>query len=67
MAAAPRKAGKLHNVPAHHRVADALDEYLAAAEREDPREALFQSPDRPGKRLTGRELTRRVVLAIIKR
>ena len=31
------------------------------------RAALFQSVDRPGERLTGRALTRRVVLAMIKR
>ena len=31
------------------------------------REALFQSVDRAGERLTGRPLTRRVVLAMIKR
>ena len=66
------KGGKRHDVPAHHRVADALDEYLAAAELEasgleDGRAALFQSVDRSGAELSGRALTRRVVLAMIKR
>ena len=41
--------------------------YLEAAGLEDGREALFQSVDRVGDRLTGRSLTRRVVLAMIKR
>ena len=61
------KGGKRHDVPAHHRAAEALDEYLAACRLEDGREALFQSVDRVGDRLTGRSLTRRVVLAMIKR
>ena len=61
------KGGKRHDVPAHHRAAEALDAYLEAAGLEDGREALFQSVDRVGDRLTGRSLTRRVVLAMIKR
>ena len=61
------KGGKRHDVPAHHRAAEALDAYLAAGGLEEPREALFQSVDRAGERLTGRALTRRVVLAMIKR
>ena len=62
------KGGKRHDVPAHHRAAEALDEYLGACEFDDGRRAaLFQSVDRTGERLTGRALTRRVVLAMIKR
>ena len=61
------KGGKRHDVPAHHRAAEALDAYLQAAGLEDGRDALFQSVDRAGERLTGRALTRRVVLAMIKR
>ena len=61
------KGGKRHDVPAHHRAAEALDEYLEACMLEEPREALFQSVDRAGERLTGRPLSRRVVLAMIKR
>ena len=61
------KGGKRHDVPAHHRAAEALDAYLEAAGLEDRRTALFQSLDRVGDRLTGRPLTRRVVLAMIKR
>ena len=61
------KGGKRHDVPAHHRAAAALDEYVEAAELEEPRMALFQSVSRHGERLTGRALTRREVLAMIKR
>ena len=61
------KGGKRHDVPAHHRAAEALDAYLEAGGLEDGREALFQSVDRAGDRLTGRPLSRRVVLAMIKR
>ncbi len=62
------KGGKRHDVPAHHRAAAALDEYLAASEQlEEPKAALFQSVDPAGRGLTGRALQRRVVLAMIKR
>ena len=61
------KGGKRHDVPAHHRAAAAVDEYVAAAELEEPKAALFQSVDPAGRRLTGRALERRVVLAMIKR
>ena len=61
------KGGTRHDVPAHHRAAEALDDYLARAGRDEPTAALFQSVDPPGRRLTGRELSRRLVLAMIKR
>ena len=61
------KGGKRHDVPAHHRAGEALDAYLEASGLEDGRAALFQSVDRAGDRLTGRPLSRRVVLAMIKR
>ena len=61
------KGGKRHDVPAHHRAAEALDEYVAAAGLEEPKAALFQSVDPAGRRLTGRALQRRVVLAMVKR
>ena len=61
------KGGKRHDVPAHHRAAEALDEYVEAAGLEEPKATLFQSVDRAGRRLTGRALQRRVVLAMIKR
>ena len=61
------KGGKRHDVPAHHRAAAALDAYVEAAGLEDPRVALFQTVDPAGRRLTGRALDRRLVLAMIKR
>ena len=61
------KGGTRHDVPAHHRAAEALDDYLARAGRDEPKAALFQSVDPAGRRLTGRALSRRLVLAMIKR
>ena len=60
------KGGKRHDVPAHHRAEAAVDAYLVAGGVEDAKAPLFQSVDRSG-RLSGRSLTRRVVLAMIKR
>ena len=57
---------KRHDVPAHHRAEAAVDAYLVANGIEDAKAPLFQSVDRSG-RLSGRSLTRRVVLAMIKR
>ncbi|MCY4507808.1 MAG: hypothetical protein OXG35_12745 [Acidobacteria bacterium] len=62
-----RRGGKRHDVPAHHRAAAALDAYVEAGRLEEPKVALFQSVDPAGRRLTGRALDRRVVLAMIKR
>ena len=61
------KGGTRHDVTAHHRAAAALDDYLAAAQLEEAKAALFQSVDPAGRRLTGRALSRRLVLAMIKR
>ena len=61
------KGGKRHDVPAHHRAGEALDDYLEAAGLEEPKAPLFQSVDPAGRRLTGRALSRRLVLAMIKR
>ena len=60
------KGGKRHDVPAHHRAEAAVDAYLVAGGVEDAKAPLFQSVDR-SRRLSGRSLTRRVVLAMIKR
>ena len=62
-----RRAGRRHDVPAHHRAAEALDKYVEAAELEESKATLFQSVEPAGRRLTGRALQRRVVLAMIKR
>ena len=61
------KGGTRHDVPAHHRAAEAIDDDLARAGLDEPKAALFQSVDPPGRRLTGRTLSRRLVLAMIKR
>ena len=61
------KGGTRHDVPAHHRAAAALDTYLARAGLDAATAALFQSVDPAGRRLTGRTLSRRLVLAMIKR
>ena len=60
------KGGKRHDVPAHHRAEAAVEAYLAAGGIEEAKAPLFQSVDR-SRRLSGRSLTRRVVLAMIKR
>ena len=60
------KGGKRHDVPAHHRAEAAIEAYLVAGGIEDVKAPLFQSVDRAGC-LSGRPLTRRVVLAMIKR
>ena len=61
------KGGKRHDVPAHHRAAAALDAYAEAGRLDEPKVALFQTVDPTGRRLTGRALDRRLVLAMIKR
>ena len=61
------KGGKRHDVPAHHRAAAALDAYVEAGGLEEPKVALFQTVAPAGRRLTGRALDRRLVLAMIKR
>ena len=61
------KVGKRHDVPAHHRAASALDAYVEAGRLEEPKAALFQTVDPARRRLTGRALDRRLVLAMIKR
>ena len=61
------KGGKRHDVPAHHRAAAALDAYVEAGGLAEPKAALFQTVDPAGRRLTGRALDRRLVLAMIKR
>ena len=55
------KGGTRHDVPAHHRAAEALDDYLARAGLDAATAALFQSVDPAGRRLTGRVLSRRLV------
>jgi integrase len=62
------KGGKRHEVPAHHKAADYLDAYLAAAgiatDRKGP---LFRSADGKTGRLTGQPMHRNDALRMIKR
>lgn len=61
------KGGKFHEVPAHHNADQYIHEYIAAAGIGDDRRApLFRSLDRR-RQLTDRRLTRREVLAMVKR
>lgn len=61
------KGGKFHEVPAHHNAEAYLDAYLVAAGIADQRKApLFRSLDRR-RELTERRISRREVLAMIKR
>jgi hypothetical protein len=53
----PRKRRQGHEMPAHHQIEEALDEYLARAEIK-PHEPIFQSVTRAGTALTGRALNR---------
>ena len=61
------KGGKRHDVPAHHRAEQAVAAYVNVSGIEDPKAPLFQSADPAGRKLTGRALSRRLVLAMIKR
>ena len=61
------KGGTRHDVPAHHRAGAALDDSLARAGLDAATAALFQRVDPAGRRLTGRALSRRLVLAMITR
>ena len=61
------KGGKRHDVPAHHRAAAALDAYVESGGLGEPKAALFQTVDPAARRLTGRALERRLVLAMIER
>ena len=61
------KSGRRHDVPAHHRAEQAVAAYVNVSGIEDPKAPLFQSADPAGRKLTGRALSRRLVLAMIKR
>lgn len=62
------KGGRFHVVPAHHAAVDALDEYLLRADLENASAApLWQAVDTAGRRTTGRALSPRAALSMIKR
>ncbi|MDZ4685284.1 MAG: tyrosine-type recombinase/integrase [Planctomycetaceae bacterium] len=61
------KGGKFHEVPAHHKAEEYVDAYLEAAEIGIGKgEPLFRTVDRR-KQLTERRISRREVLAMVKR
>lgn len=62
------KGGKLHDVPAHHKLEEYLDAYLGAAcVWEEKRGPLFRTTAGTTKRLTGNRLTRRDVYKMVQR
>jgi site-specific recombinase XerC len=62
------KGGKLHEVPAHHKLEEYLDAYLDAAGLwGDKRGPLFRTALGTTKRLTANRLTRRDVYKMVKR
>ena len=62
------KGGKLHEVPAHHKLEEYLDAYLDAAGLwDDKRGPLFRTALGTAKRLTANRLTRRDVYKMVKR
>lgn len=62
------KNGKYHALPAHHVAAAHLDAYVALAGFADtPNAPLWQSAPRHGGRLSGKPLSERAALAIVKR
>lgn len=62
------KGGRFHEVPAHHKAEGYLDEYIEAAGLKDqPKVALFQSTGGRSARLSGVAMSRRDVLAMVKR
>jgi site-specific recombinase XerD len=62
------KGGKLHDVPAHRKLEDCLDEYCEAAGLWDQKKApLFRTTLGKTKRLTAKRMTRRWVYEMIRR
>jgi site-specific recombinase XerD len=62
------KGGKRHEVPAHHKLEEYLDAYLAAAGfRAEKRGPLFRTAAGKTKQLTPRRLSRRDVYALVRR
>ncbi|MBX9622567.1 MAG: site-specific integrase [Gemmataceae bacterium] len=62
------KGGKLHEVPAHHKLEEFLDAYLEAAKLWDQKKApLFRTTRGKTKTLTAQRMTRRWVYEMVKR
>ena len=62
------KGGKVHQVPAHHRLVGYLGEYMDAANLwESPKEPLFQAVDITKSRLKGTRMNRQIVFQMVRR
>ena len=62
------KGGKLHEVPAHHKLEEFLDAYLDAASlRHDKKGPLFRTAQGKTRRLTRTRMTRRDVYEMVRR
>ena len=61
------KGGRRHDVPAHHKAAEAVDAYVERGRLEDPLAPLFQSVTPRGDGLTGRAWSPRLALYMVKR
>lgn len=62
------KGGKLHEVPAHHKLEEFLDAYLDAAGTWDQKKgALFRTTKGKTKKLTAKRMTRRDVYEMVRR
>jgi site-specific recombinase XerC len=62
------KGGKLHEVPAHHKLEEFLDAYLDASQIGEPKKSpLFRTTQGKTKRLTAKRMTRRDVYEMVRR
>lgn len=61
------KGGKRQDIPAHHKAAEALREYIRIGRLHDPLAPLFQSVTRRGDALTGKPWSPRLARYMVKR
>lgn len=61
------KGGKLHDVPAHHKLEEFLDAYLERLTTSGKKEPIFRTAQGKTKRLTAKRLTRRDVYEMVRR
>lgn len=61
------KGGKHNRVPCHHRLAEALDEYMGAAELDGRDKPLFRASLGRSGRLTGRPMARNTIFDMVRR
>ena len=62
------KGGKVHHVPAHHRLVEYLGEYMDATDLwHSPKSPLFQAVDITKSRLKGTRMNRQIVFQMVRR